>query len=167
VTRSGKLLLLGIGVGVCVGLVGCGGGSGPVGGGSPLKDPPDTELLVRLIGWPGPVPYPSGWDVAVYRDGRCRAHIRSAGDGDPIGLFEARLGERLLHRIRATVRDAAAARLRRQYPAHGYDSPWCSLYIWVDGTLRRTSFDPMYRQNPGPLRTLYRETQWGTTRATA
>jgi len=159
--RSAGPLLLAIGLGASVGLAGCGGAGEPVGGGSPLEDPPETELLVRLNYWPGPVPYPSGWDVAVYRDGRCRAHVRNADGGGPIGLFEARLGDQLLSKIRATVSDAVAARLRRRYPAHGYDSSWCSVCIWVDGKLRCTSYDPVYRQNPGPLRALYREKEWG------
>jgi hypothetical protein len=151
--RPSGLVLLGIGLGASIGLTGCGGAGGPWGG-SPLVDPPETELLVRLYYLAGC--YTGGWDVAVHRDGRCRAHLRESEEGGPIGLFEVQLDEQQLASVRMTVREAASAGLKRRYPWHSYDPPWCSLYIWVRGKLRYTGYDPLYRRNPAPLKAFCR-----------
>jgi len=152
--RLNGLVLLGIALSAFAVLLGCGGAGGPVGGGSPLEDPPDTELLVRLSYSEGFCL--GGWEVAVYRDGRCRARIRRSEPGGPIGLFETRLGSAQLAQIRTAAGRAAAAGLKRHYGC-GEDMSWCSLDLRSGAKPRTVGYGPWCRRIPQVLAALYEE----------
>ncbi|HJN16598.1 MAG TPA: hypothetical protein QGH10_13930, partial [Armatimonadota bacterium] len=111
---------------------------------------PAAGLLVRFS-------TTDGWELEVDRSGDTRVTTDHAGGGEPVGLFEGKLGQSRTRELVRAVMDATRAGLDDDYPPSDGDEARCSIELPTGSGFRTVAFAARRRHVPEALRVLYND----------